>query len=498
MCGAAAWLGIGCATSDLGSEATSHVQESVVRGTPVPVSDVPSIGRPYVVLVLFRTFDLNWRACSGTYFAPRVVLTAAHCVPPEYVAGAYVYWGNDFETDIGSVFDIPPPGQPSVWAKADSWQVHPDYLKNYFDADMAVVYLDRKPPFDPLPLFRSRLDASWTNKLATLVGWGANLALSQDTQDNEGFGIKRTGKAPILGTPTPADYAPAPEEAPLLTPTVRGHNVKLNGKKPNANLCSGDSGGPILVNQYGQDYVAGVASRTGDWCEDLSLYTRIDPYLPFLDDAYRKGGQAPLVPSLDCIDTWTGKTTAYFGYQNDNGVSVSVPYGTKNSFPLDVHNARPTLFAPGNNRYQFGVDFKAGQNLYWKLSPPNGPTTEVRASSSSPRCSDGVLRQCARYCQATLASECADDFGATWDTCFNPCVDGYDNQFAGTSCADEWTNYLSCVASTPPAEANWGCEPGFDTLPRATACDPLITVALDCLYPPAPTVTTGEKLPSLR
>lgn len=52
LCGAAAWLGIGCATSDLGSEATSHVQESVVRGTPVPVSDVPSLGRPYVVLVL--------------------------------------------------------------------------------------------------------------------------------------------------------------------------------------------------------------------------------------------------------------------------------------------------------------------------------------------------------------------------------------------------------------------------------------------------------------
>jgi hypothetical protein len=34
----------------------------------------------------------------------------------------------------------------------------------------------------------------------------------------------------------------------------------------------------------------------------------------------------------------------------------------------------------------------------------------------------------------------------------------------------------------PGHEANWGCEPGFDTLPR----DPLITVALDCLYPPSP------------
>jgi hypothetical protein len=415
-----------------------------------------------------------------------VVLTAAHCVPPQYVARALVYYGTDFFADTEVVAPIPPPGQPSVWAIADSWQANPGFAVNPFDADLAVVYLDRKLPFDPLPLFRNRLDAAWTNKLATLVGWGANKALSEDFQENEGFGVKRTGQAPILGTPTLADYGPTPDEVPFLTATVRGHSVKLNGKKPNANACAGDSGGPILVNQYGQDYVAGVASRSGAWCEDIALYTRIDPYLPFLDEAYRRGGQAPLVPSLDCVDSWNGKLTAYFGYKNDNGVSVSVPYSTaKNYFPLDTKSQRPSLFKPGDKRFQFGVDVKAGQTLYWKLSPPNSPTTEVRATSSSPRCGSSINRTCARYCQGILASECAADFGATWDTCYNPCVDGYNNQFAGTSCSDEWDNYLNCVAVTPPAEENWLCDPnGFDTLPRAFACDPLIDTALECLYPP--------------
>lgn len=476
----------GCGNADVSTENAVQAEQGVVRGTTVPNSDVPSISRPYVVLVVFQTFDLNWSLCSGTYIAPRVVLTAAHCIPQQYVAHGFVYWGNDLETDASGLYSIPSPGQPSKWANADSWQVNADHSTNPFDADLAVVYLDRKAPFDPLPLYRNRIDGSWTNQMGTLVGFGANKALTSDIQDTEGFGIKRIGQAPILGTPTLADYQPSAEEAPLLSATVRGHNLKVGGRTPYANLCSGDSGGPLLVNKWGQDYVAGVASRTGEWCEDMSLFTRIDPYLPFLDEAYRKGGQAPLVPSLDCVDSFYGKLTAYFGYNNQNGVSVSVPYSAdKNTFPLDTKNARPSLFKPGNNRYQFGIDVKSGQTLYWKLSPTNSPTTEVRATTTSPRCADSVERKCARYCQATLGAECAASFNATWGDCFNPCVDGYRNQWAGNSCEYAWINYMSCVTNTPPARSNWSCEPGrFDPLPTATACSPLVTAALDCLYPP--------------
>jgi hypothetical protein len=472
-------------TADTDIEAAGQIQDPLVRGTPVPVSDVPSIGRPYVVLVVFQTNDGFYNACSGTYFAPRVVLTAAHCVPPGNVFRGLVYWGNDLEADFGQIFGpVPPPGEPSLWAELDSWEVNPGFTVNPFDADMAVLYLDRKPPFDPLPLYRNRIDSSWTGQLATLVGWGANEALSEDTQQNTGFGVKRTGKAPIVGTPTLADYQPDPSEVPLLTPTVRSHSLKLNGSAPHVNVCAGDSGGPILVNRWGQDYIAGVASRTGPWCENISIYTRIDPYLPFLDTAYRRGGQEKVIPSLDCVDTrGNGKLTAYFGYKNDNGVSITVPYGfNTNYLPLDVTNERPTLFKPGNKRFQVGIDFNPGQTVIWRLNPSHSPSTEVRATASSPRCGDDKGRRCARYCEATMASECIDDFNADWQFCIDSCLDGY-RQWEN-ECEDEWATFLSCVASTPPAEENWLCIPFFDTMPRPLACDVYVEQALDCLYPP--------------
>jgi hypothetical protein len=484
ICSTALSMWTGCGVSDASTEPVTQTDEEIVRGTPVPVSEVPSIGRPYVVLVVFQTNDGFWNACSGTYFAPRVVLTAAHCIPPSNVFRGLVYWGNDLEADFGQIFaPVPPPGQPSLWAELDSWDINPGFVANPFDADIAAVYLDRKPPFDPLPLFRNRLDAGWTGRQVTLVGWGANRALSEDTQQNEGFGIKRWGRAPIVGTPTVADFFPAPSEVPLLTSTVRSHSVKLNGRAPNVNVCGGDSGGPIIVNQGGQDYVAGVASRTGPWCENISIYTRIDPYLPFLDTAYRKGGQEKIVPSLDCVDMRPdGKLTAYLGYKNDNGVSVTIPHGTSNQLALDVTAERPTLFLPGNKRFQVGIDFTPGQTVTWRLNAPNGPLTTVSANSSSPRCGDAMGRRCARYCEATMASECIEEFNVDWQFCIDACFEGY-KQWQN-DCEDEWAQFLGCVSTTPPAEENWMCEPFFETLPRPPTCDPFVTAALDCLYPP--------------
>ena len=46
--------------------------------------------------------------CTGTYFATRVVVTAAHCRGNDAIPGqTFVYYGKDYLDDVASLPDIP-------------------------------------------------------------------------------------------------------------------------------------------------------------------------------------------------------------------------------------------------------------------------------------------------------------------------------------------------------------------------------------------------------
>jgi hypothetical protein len=464
------WLLAACGSGNP-SESVASDEESIIRSTSLG-------GRNEVVMVYGLVgFDAQgtpqFRTCSGAYFAPRVVLTAAHCLQGIISNQLFVYWGDNFATDIAQLtpqgaFRAPPPvGQPSFWAQAESFEQHPQWDASKFYVDMGAIYLDRKPPFDPLPLARFRLDNSWLNRSVTISGWGGDHATSGTTAT--GARVQRTGTSRILGSPTQADYHPEDPNPGLLDAAARQNIVKIDGHAPYSNTCFGDSGGPLLVTQNGQTYIAGIDYFGGLYCEDYALYTRIDPFLPFVDEAYKKGGQETLTPRLECITPRTGGGfRAYFGYDNKNGIAVDIPYGTKNSLTGDTTNLRPNHFLPGNKPYVFGLNFTANQTLSYRLTAPSGPNTLLTVNSNSPRCNVNDHQfVCVQSCEAQAQANCG------WDVagCAADCLSNY--EFL-TPCEDKWSDYQRCLAGLSASafvcddifaiDANGVCNPKLDDL----------------------------------
>jgi hypothetical protein len=423
-------------------------------------------GRNEVVMVYAVAVVNNQiinRTCSGSYYAPRVVVTAAHCLQGIISNQLFVYYGDNFQQDFAELtpqgvnFIPPAVGAPSHWAQADSFQTHPSYDATLNSADMGVIFLDRKPPFDPLPIYRNRVNA---NVQVTVSGWGANSTPTPVT--GTGAQVQRTGHTVTLGSPTAADYHPEDPNPGMLNAAVRQTVLKTDGRAPNSNGCFGDSGGPIILNQSGQDYVAGVSYWTGLSCADYNLYTRIDSFLPFLDLSYKRGGQDVLKPSFTCVTpNPSGTLTAIFGYENDNGVGITIPYGTKNALARDTSGFRPTLFTTGQHAFAFGVDFNSGQSASWTLSPDNNPTTTVTATTFSPRCTaaQSIDSSCVLACRAQFRSGCTGL--GTFEACSAACGDfGHLVASAAPDCVDEQAAFESCVAGTPPGGANWTCSSG--------------------------------------
>ena len=202
-----------------------------------------------------------WR-CSGTLIAPRVFLTAGHCVGDGATAARV--W---FETDLTDIEDYPDGGGTSIEGTPVP---HPEYLWGGNDPyDVGVVILDEPVLIEPATL--PDPDLLTQLKKARVLEGGYE----------DGVYFRSVGYGGTLASwPPPVlafDYIRRVSESEYVSLTKVHLHLSQKAVFDESGSCFGDSGGPVFwVDSKGNEIIVAVTSSGDAQCVATGLNYRVD------------------------------------------------------------------------------------------------------------------------------------------------------------------------------------------------------------------------------
>jgi hypothetical protein len=230
---------------------------AIVNGDPDPAD-------PAVVAIGLRRIgcaDALSVHCTGTLIAPRLILTAAHCVSDPRL-------GSNLEVLFGG--DAAEPGAKVL--RVSAVHVHPDYHADGDPADLAVLLLDEPAPAEAVSLPTQPLTGA-AGQSVRIVGFGQTHAAGEPPR------TKRSGTARISEVHS-ADFLIAP--GPALS-------------------CRGDSGGPLFGTESGREVLIGVTSTGDPGCATYGRNVRTDAFRGFITQWIAASSAMSSPPPRDAI-----------------------------------------------------------------------------------------------------------------------------------------------------------------------------------------------------
>jgi secreted trypsin-like serine protease len=184
--------------------------------------------------------------CSGTLIAPRVVVSAGHCLKDTGLSASdiTIFFGNTVGGSGTSVKVTKLQVHPSYYAKSDGTPMN----------DVSVLVLAQDAPVSPMA-WQSTALSSIVGQSVLMVGYGVTSASKQT-----GNGTRRKVTQKITGQDSTFLY----------------YGDAVSG------TCQGDSGGPTFLDESGVLTLVAVTSYGDTSCVKLGANTRVDPYASFI------------------------------------------------------------------------------------------------------------------------------------------------------------------------------------------------------------------------
>ena len=344
-------------------------QSRIVQGQPAEQGEYPAAGHLRIQVAPGIT-----GACGGTLITPRRFLTAGHCVkfqnaplPP-----------SSFRVTLGER-DLRSATSEDFWFASDV-EVHPQHVSNPVTGgerfDVAMLTLNRRAPFTPLPIVPTDRNATWGDGVpATIVGWGAT-SFNGPT-------------SPVLLENAGAVPMRSDAECETAYGLRFARAVMVCAGEGTGDTCQGDSGGALMVRDGGL-VQAGVTSF-GDGCNDPGapgVYARVgaDPLNAWVLD-HSLDFDPPAAPRATEAGTFTaipaqpvGQRTfdAYrWDFDDDGSIDATGP-NPSHAFPSP---GRYTVELEGDRR---GETFRTRQAVDVGAPPPAPVAAASAAATPAP------------------------------------------------------------------------------------------------------------------